>query len=91
MDDEKKYEVQGVATIGTDEYRDLIESSIKNEAEANDYRSRLWREESKTRNLQEELDKMSQYKDKLMTFIKQDNERYQAYVRFTAEQSVEAE
>lgn len=89
--EEKKYPIDGTVTISAEEYRDLIKESVTNERDASEYRSKFWREESKTKELKEEIEKINQYKEKLMNFIKQDNERYQAYVRFTAEQSIEAE
>lgn len=63
MEDEKKvYSIVGQVTIGTDEYRDLIESTAKAEKEKEFYRDKYWAEQSTTRRLTEELDKL---KDKL--------------------------
>ena len=91
MDEKKTYSVVGKVEIGTDEYRDLIEGNVSAEKEASEYRSKYWREEEKVKKLENELEDIKAYKAKLMDFIKQDNERYQAYVRFTAEKSLETE
>lgn len=91
MDEKKEYTVVGEVKIGTDEYRDLIEAKISAEKELSEFRSKYWSEQSKTSKLEKELEEANAYKSKLMKFIKQDNERYQAYVRFTAEKSIEVE
>lgn len=91
MDEKKTYSVVGRVEIGTDEYRDLIEAKMSAEKDLSDYRSRYWREEEKTKALEKKVEKLEKYKNKLMEFIKQDNERYQAYVRYTAEKNIEAE
>ena len=49
--DEKKYSVVGTVTIGTDEYRDLIENCVQNEASASEYRSKYWKEEEEKKKL----------------------------------------
>jgi hypothetical protein len=91
MEEKKTYSIVGKVEIGTDEYRELIEGRMSAEKELSDYRSRYWREEEKVKKLEKELEDIKAYKVKLMDFIKQDNERYQAYVRFTAEKSIEVE
>ena len=47
MNEEKKYTIVGKVEIGTDEYRDLIEISIKLEKELTEYRSLYWKEQTK--------------------------------------------
>lgn len=89
--EEKSYPIEGTVTISAEEYRDLIRESVNNGRDANENRSKLWREEEKVKKLEKELEDIKAYKAKLMDFIKQDNERYQAYVRFTAEKSIETE
>lgn len=91
MDDEKKYEVKGVVTIGTDEYRDLIEERMSAKYELDEYRSKYWNEQNKVSNLEKKLKKLESDYDKVSEFVRLDNERYQSYVHFVAEKSVEAE
>lgn len=63
MDEDKKvYSIIGQVTIGTDEYRDLIESVAKADRDKEYYRDRYWEEQRKTRELTEEVNAL---KDKL--------------------------
>ena len=82
MDEQKKYSVVGNVTIGTDEYRDLIERAIEAEKEASDYRSKYWAREKDITKLNEEkafLDsKVSAYKE----FINASEEVTAAYKLF---------
>ena len=91
MDDGKKYEVQGTVTISTDEYRDLIEERMSAKNELDEYRSKYWSEQSKVSNLEKKLEKLQSDYDKVSEFVRLDNERYQSYVHFIAEKSVETE
>lgn len=91
MEEKKIYTIVGKVEIGTDEYRDLIEQKMAAESELSEYRSKYWNASSEKDKLDKKLKETEEYKNKLMEFIRQDNERYQAYVRFTAEKSIEAE
>ena len=92
MDEEKKvYSIVGKVEIGTDEYRDLIEGKVSAERELSEYRSKYWAEQGKVSELEKKLKKLQSDYDKVSEFIKLDNERYQSYVHFIAEKSVEAE
>ena len=56
MDENKKeYSVVGTVTIGTDEYRDLIETTLSSARQADDYRSKYWSEQAKVRELNEQI------------------------------------
>ena len=46
MEDRKEYSIIGKVEIGTDEYRDLIESAVNQEKRADEYRTKYWNEES---------------------------------------------
>lgn len=52
MDEKKTYSYSGTVTISTEEYRDLIEAVKDAQKDADDYRSRYWKEQdvSKTAN-----------------------------------------
>lgn len=56
MDEKKVYSVVGTVTIGTDEYRDLVEASITQEKLADDYRSKYWAEQSKVSKLEKQVE-----------------------------------
>lgn len=45
MEETKKYSVVGKVEIGTDEYRDLIESVAQETRRADENRSRMWEEQ----------------------------------------------
>ena len=61
MGDEKKtYSIIGQVTIGTDEYRDLIESVAIAEKDKEYYRDKYWAEQTTTRKLSEEVDKLKE-------------------------------
>jgi hypothetical protein len=49
--EEKQYEYKGTVTISTEEYRDLVKGVFAAEKNADDYRSRYWEEQSKTKEL----------------------------------------
>ena len=64
MNEEKKeYSIIGQVTIGTDEYRDLIEAVKEAEKEARDYRKesndRYWR----IKDLEQKAESLEQYKE----------------------------
>lgn len=63
MNEEKKYSVVGQVTIGTDEYRDLIEAVKEAENEAREYRKqssdRYWEIDK----LNKEIESLKQFKD----------------------------
>lgn len=71
MDEEKKvYSVVGTVTIGTDEYRDLVEASITQEARAEDYRNKYWAEQSKVSKLEKQVEALRAKIEKCEKFIK---------------------
>ena len=70
MGEEKKYSVIGTVTIGTDEYRELIEQCAKFEADRNDYRDKYWSEQNITNKLTNELESAKNRNDMYTQFIK---------------------
>lgn len=85
MDEKKTYSIVGQVTIGTDEYRDLVEGKLAAEKELSECRSKYWKEQSKVSELEEQIEKLKGDYDKIADFVKQDNERYQCYVQYIAQ------
>lgn len=82
--EEKKYEIIGKVEIGTDEYRDLIRAAIENEKQADDYRHKFWTEESKTKELQEKVEKLEKSIAHYREFVNSDDEvkiSYRMYLK----------
>ena len=66
-DENRKYTIIGKVEIGTDEYRDLIEEKTEAEKNASDYRSRYWEEQSKSKKLDKELNRLKNMVDEFMS------------------------
>lgn len=79
----KKYEIVGEVKIGTDEYRELIETTITASKDADNYRSKWWAEESKNRELQEKIKKLEKFEE----FVNSTDELRTKYKLFLLEQS----
>lgn len=62
-DERKKYDIVGTVSIGTDEYRDLIEAMKDAEKNADEYRSRYWKEQDTTKSLKEQVEKLQKKVD----------------------------
>lgn len=73
MDEKKEYSVVGTVTIGTDEYRDLIEAKFTAEREYNDCRDKYWAELSEKRKLQDKVSALTAKVEKYETFIKKNS------------------
>jgi Skp family chaperone for outer membrane proteins len=84
--EDKKYTVVGSVTIGTDEYRDLVENGIRKEQEAEDYRSKFWKEQSKSGELQKELAALKPKYEALNKFVKSDDAIATKYKLYQIEQ-----
>lgn len=72
MDDRKEYSIVGTVTIGTDEYRDLIEAVKDAKAEAESERRRWCEQYTKADKLEKELKELKTKLEKYEAFIKQD-------------------
>ena len=72
MDEKKTYSVVGTVTIGTDEYRDLIESLKEAQHEASENRSARWEFYSKAQKLETELKAVLEKLNELEAFVKSD-------------------
>lgn len=76
MDEEKKvYSFIGTVTIGTDEYRDLIEDKAKVISEKDDYYRRYWDLYSKNTKLEEQVKELSAKVEQLRQYIRENNEQ----------------
>lgn len=71
-EERKEYSVIGTVTIGTDEYRDLIEA-VKDAQREKDEQSNKWYEQYKKANqLEKENEELKAKLEKYEAFIKQD-------------------
>lgn len=80
--EEKKYDFNGKVEISTEEYRDLIKSSVENEHSANEYRSKCWSQESEIKKLKEKITAQEKAISNYVQFVNSDGERSQAYKLF---------
>jgi hypothetical protein len=85
--EEKKYSIVGEVRIGTDEYRDLIESAAMASKDADNYRSKFWAEESKNRKLEEKVAVL----EKFAEFVNSSDEIRTKYKLFLLEKDVTCE
>lgn len=74
MEENKTYSIVGTVTIGTDEYRDLIEKLAAERAESERLRSRWYEESSKNtaskREYEEKIAKLTQENELLRKALK---------------------
>ena len=82
MNEEKKYSYIGKVEIGTDEYRDLISCLVKAEADADSYKGRYWSEQSKTSDLENKLEAMTEKANAMSEFINSSEELKAKYALF---------
>ena len=76
MDEEKKtYSIVGTVTIGTDEYRDLIESVAVSKKQEEYYRNRFWEEQNKVSKLEKENVAIKADLDRFKKFVKENGEQ----------------
>ena len=72
MDEKKTYSVVGTVTIGTDEYRDLIENLKDAQKEAEEQRSKWWEQYNKLQNTEKELKAVLERLKELEAFVRPD-------------------
>lgn len=70
MDEKKQYSVIGKVEIGTDEYRDLIESRMEQEKRAENYMREGWKKDEEIKNLKKQVETLSARINKYAQFIK---------------------
>ena len=70
MEEKKQYSIVGRVEIGTDEYRDLIESRMQAEKLKDYYVREGWKKDEEIKRIQGENLKLKEELDKLKKFIK---------------------
>lgn len=70
MEEKKQYSIVGKVEIGTDEYRDLIESRMEVEKSKDYYMREGWKKDEEIKRIQGENLKLKEELDKLKKFIK---------------------
>ena len=70
MEEKKQYSIVGRVEIGTDEYRDLIESRMEVEKSKDYYMREGWKKDEEIKRIQGENLKLKEELDKLKKFIK---------------------
>lgn len=84
MEEKKLYPVNGTVTISTEEYRDLIESSIKSEHSLDKMRSDWCSEYGRANRLQKELEESQEHRAKLEAFVNSKKDLQLAFKLFRA-------
>lgn len=70
MNEEKKYGVVGTVTIGSDEYRDLIEDVQKAISDRDRYMREGWNKDSKIKELTEQIETLKRKNKELLSILK---------------------
>lgn len=84
---DKKYSIVGKVEIGTDEYRDLIKSSIENEREASNERSNRWKAEERAKKAEEQLSNLKQRYEAIEEFFVSNPDIRSRYTQFLINRS----
>ena len=91
MNEEKKtYSIIGQVTIGTDEYRDLIEAVQEAKADTDKQRSNWYEQYNKANKLEADIKKISAVSDSYADFINSSEEIKAKYKLYLAEQQMAA-
>lgn len=90
MNEDKKYSIVGKVEIGTDEYRDLIESCKENEKQADEYRNKYWKEQTRANNAERERDSFKKDADAYWSFINSSEDIKTRYKLYLAELQLNA-
>lgn len=88
MSEEKKYSIVGKVEIGTDEYRELIESRMEFERKYDIANSNYWSEQSKVSKLEKELATTKANSEKYLEFINSSEEMKTKYKLFLAKKQI---
>ena len=81
----KTYSVLGTVTIGTDEYRDLIESCVEAQKDAEYNSNKRWEEYLRANKLEEELKELRAKAKLMQTFLETESELLERYKDWLAE------
>lgn len=74
-EERKKYEVIGTVTIGTDEYRDLLEDKFQAQKDRDYYSSKYWEEYKKVGELEKKIKSLQTQNDQYAKFIAENDEK----------------
>lgn len=88
MDEKKTYAITGTVTIGTDEYRDLIEERAKFSEELSAKRSECWKKDDEIKQLKTEKELMSKKIAEYNEFLNSSTEAMALYKAFVAEKTL---
>lgn len=89
--DEKKYSVVGKVEIGTDEYRDLIETVAELKSEKDRQFSQYWNERTRANNLENDLKAAKEKLADLQGFFDSSEEIKAKYRLYLAERQISEE
>ena len=89
--DEKKYSIVGKVEIGTDEYRDLIETVAELKAEKDQQFSRYWDERKRANDLENDLKAAKEKLADLQGFFDSSEEIKAKYRLYLAERQIREE
>ena len=89
VEEAKKYSVVGTVQIGTDEYRDLIESNARNEHDASEYRSDYWKEQQRASDLEAKLKAAKDALASYEAFIASEESIREVYKNYLAKQAMQ--
>ena len=88
MDEKKTYSITGTVTIGTDEYRDLVETCTSLSEKLDSKRSECWRKDDEIKKLSAEKDNMSKKLAEYNEFFNSSTEATALYKAFVAEKTL---
>ena len=70
MDEQKTYSIVGQVTIGTDEYRDLIESRMESEKSKDYYMRENWKKDEEIKKLNAQVEALTNKMKRCEKFFK---------------------
>jgi len=90
-DEEKKYSVIGQVTIGTDEYRDLIEAVAESKEESSRKENKWYEEYTRANTLEKQLEGIRVQAESLSGFVNSSEEIKAKYKLFLVERQMAAQ
>jgi len=90
-DEEKKYSIIGQVTIGTDEYRDLIEAVAEARKDAEENNSKWYEEYQKANTLNKQLEEARKQAESLSGFVNSSEEIKAKYRLYLVERQMAAQ
>jgi hypothetical protein len=87
--EEKQYDYKGTVTISTEEYKDLITEKFEAKKDMEDYRSRYWSEQNKTKELTSKVEAQEKSISHYRNFVNSKEDitlEYKMYLRQIGEE-----